>query len=354
MRRIITTFALTLSLSASAPAQDQPRTTADAEAAKARAQAVLKQAREALGGEANLAAVKSLQANGDFKTAMGGREVQGDFKVELLMPDKFMRTATMAMGQMQMTRIEAVNGDVVWTDMKRSMSPTGAGGMTGGEGAMGGGMGAPGGPTGGGGMGGPGGGGDGIGGGGGRGGGMGGGGGRGGGMGGRGAGMGGQMPGGASAAISMSPEAEDAMKKQARADYLRFMIAVLLSTPGSSQFEFSYDREMEATEGKVDVLKVQGPDDFSMLLLFDQRTRRPWMAVYQQPAQRGPRSSADASEEPKVMDVQLFFADHKQVGNVWLPHRIVKGASGRMLEQWKVSKYKLNPEIKPNRFEKKK
>jgi hypothetical protein len=340
-------LALTLILSAFAFAQDQP---SNAEAAKARAQEVLKQAREALGGEANLAAVKSLQAQGKFKTAMAGREVQGDLKIELLMPDKFMRTTTTTLGPAQITRVEAINGDQAWVDTKRSMSP--AVGMMGGEGG-GGGMGGPGG-----------GGGEGIGGSGGIGGGGGGGIGGGGGMGGRGGGrgrggMGGEAPAGrdASGPVLMSPEVEDAMKRQARADYTRFLIATLLASPGSSQFEFSYDREMEAKEGKVDVLRVLGPDNFQMLMLFDQKTHRPWMVVYRQMAPRGPRNPQNPDQEPsepKMEDVQLFFADHKQVNNLYLPHHIVKGASGRMLEEWKVGKYKLNPDIKPNKFEKKK
>ncbi len=343
MRSFISALTLMLVLSASALAQDPPT---GAEAAKSRAHEVLKQAREALGGEANLAAIKSLQANGDFKTLQAGREVKGNFKIELLMPDKFMRTATMAMGPMEMTRIETINGAQVWTDMKRGMSAMG--GMTGGEGPMGGGMGGPGGPIGGDGMGGGGGGMSGGRGMGGRGG---------GGRGGMGGGMPGNRPGAASGPISMSPEAEDAMKRQARADYTRFLIAVLLATPGSSPFEFSYDRETETKDGKVDVVRVLGADDFEMLMLFDQKTHRPWMVVYRQPAPRGPRNPQNADQEPsepKMMDVQLFFADHKQVGNVWLPHRLVKATGGQMTEDWKVGKYKLNPGIKPNKFEKKK
>jgi hypothetical protein len=345
MRSIISALSLTLFLLAGAFAQDQP---VGAEAAKSRAQEVLKQAREALGGEANLATIKSLQANGDFKTLQAGREVKGNFKIELLMPDKFMRTATMIMGPMEMTRIEAITGAQAWTETKRSMNALG--GMVGGEGPMGGGMGSPGGPIGGDGMGGAGG----PGGGGMGGGGMGG---RGGGRGGMGGGAPGNRPGAASGPVSMSPEAEDAMKRQARADYTRFLIAVLLATPGSSPFEFSYDRETETKDGKVDVLRIIGPDDFAMLMLFDQKTHRPWMAVYRQPAPRGPRNPQNADQEPnepRLVDVQLFFADHKQVGNVWLPHRLVKAAGGQMTEEWKVGKYKLNPDIKPNKFEKKK
>ncbi len=346
MRSIISTLTLTLFLSALAFAQAQPGA---AEAASSRAQEVLKQAREALGGEANLAAIKSLQANGDFKTLQAGREVKGNFKIELLMPDKFMRTTTMAMGPMEMTSIQAINGDQAWTDMKRSMSAMG--GMMGGEGGGGGGIGGAGGGdvTGGAGGGGIGGAGGGIGGGGGgRGG---------GGRGGMGGGMGGGMSGGASGPISMSPEAEEAMKRQARADYTRFLIAVLLATPGSSPFEFSYDGEAETKDGKVDVVRILGPDGFVMLMLFGQKTHRPWMVVYRQMAPRGPRNPQNADQEPsepKMVDVQLFLADHKQVGNVWLPHLLVKAVGGQTTEEWKVGKYKLNPDIKPNKFEKKK
>src|SRR5437867_12468344 len=66
---------------------------ADPAAAQARAQEILKQAREALGGEANLRAIQSLAANGNFKATIMGRSAQGDFKIELLMPDKFIRLA---------------------------------------------------------------------------------------------------------------------------------------------------------------------------------------------------------------------------------------------------------------------
>src|SRR5262245_20035275 len=285
---------------------------------------------------------------------MFGRTVQGNFKIELLMPDKFMRTATASMGPMEMTRSEIVNGDQTWFDVKRSMSSL-AGGAGGGDGGLGGASGGGGGM--GDGEGGPGG----AGGGGRGGGGMGG---RGGGRGGGGrGGMGGGMPGGAGASgpIAITPEMEDAMKKQSRADYARFLIAVLLATPGSaqgsSQFEFVYDRETETKDGKADVVRVIGPEDFAMLMLFDQKTHRPWRVVYRQLAPISPRNQTtivDEAKEPKVMDVQLFFADHKQVNNVWLPHHIVKGSNGQMMEEWKISKYKLNPDIKANRFEKKK
>jgi hypothetical protein len=345
-------FLLTLTLLLSAAAFAQTTPTDNPEAAKARAREVLKQAREALGDADKLAALKSLQIQGDFKGMRAGRPSQGDFKIELLLPDKFMRTARTSMGPMEMTMIQAVNGPDAWFDMKQSMSMGGGSGM-GDAGGMGGGGG-----------GGMGGGGGGMGGGGGGmgGGGMGGGGGR------RGGGMGGGMPGGGMGGPGgglrgISPEMEDTMKKEARDDFSRLLLGVLLLAP-SAQFEFSYDQTLEAKDGKADVLRITGPNEFQGLLLVDQQSHRPRMLAYRAPAQRAPRRPGGApgapppideeAEGPKMADYQLFFMDHKQVDNLWFPQRIVKASGNQMVEEWKLNKFKLNPDLKPSRFEKKK
>lgn len=312
--------------------------TPDPAAAQAHAQEVLKQAREALGGEANLKAIQSLAANGNYKATVMGRPVQGDFKIELIAPDKFQRTASASMGPMQITRIETVNGEHAWTETKNEMGG-GGGGFGGGDGAGFGGGAASGG------------------GGGGRGGGGGGGGGR----GGRGGGGDAGAPGTNKAAISDSPE----VQRQTRADAVRFMIAVLLASPDPSAFKFSYDRELDGKDGKMDILSVIGTDGFGMYMMFDQKTHRPSMLYYAAPAPRpmrrpqagaqsGATNTDDENGEPKMLEYQLFFSDHKQIGNVWLPHRIVKATGGQMVEEWKLTKYKLNPELKANKFEKKK
>lgn len=351
MRLCLSLLALVLTLPASTFAQSQP---SDPAKARAQAQEILKQAREAVGGEANLASIKSLQANGNFKAALGGREAQGELKIELLLPDKFLRTTTMTMGPMEITRLEAVNGAQAWTDTKRSTGMMGGDSSGGGFGAAGGGAGGVGGVGGAdtGGIGGAAGGIGGAGGGGGRGG-------R-GGMGGRGGGMGMPNGGTANARIELPPEVQAEMQRQVRADFNRFLLALLLTAPAGSPLDISYERELETKDGKLDVLSVTGPDDLAFWFLFEQKTHRPWMLTYRAPAPRNPRNqptdAADLNEAnaPKMLDYQIFFADYKQVNNLWLPHRLVKAANNRMIEEWKVSKYKLNPDLKPNRFEKKK
>ena len=306
----------------------------EVEAGKARAAAVLEQGREALGGANNLTAVKSLLVQGEFKGALGNRPTQGDFKIELLLPDKMLRTTTVSMGPMSLTRTETVNASVAWFDIKTAMGDMGGGGMGGtGGGGIGGGEGGIGG----------------------------GGGGRGGGRGGvRGAGAdnpGGRMPG----MGAVSPEMEELMKQAARADLARLLIGVLLTTPDAAKFDFVYEKEVEAKDGKIDVLRVTGPNDFVALLFCDQKTHRPAILAYRAPEPRGPRGAAQPPPNPdqelggpKLVDYQLYFSDHRPEGTITVPHRIIKVTEGRMVEDWKLNKFKLNPDLKPTKFEKKK
>jgi len=283
------------------PAQETPKA--------ARALEILKQAREALGGEANLKAIRSLSASGKFNGAIGGRATKGDIDLDLLLPDKYMRTIKMSMGPANITRIEAVNGDQVWMDMKRGM---GIGGILGGMG--GGGMGGPGG--------------------GGRGGG--------GGPGGGGRSGDGQMGG-------MREMNTPAMREQVRADFTRVLVAWLLTSPASSPVEFAYEQEFETKEGKADVLRVTGANDFYLLLGMDQRTHRPVMLVYRALAprraagSRGNEEPSDRPREPEWVDMEVHLSDYKAAGKVFLPHRVVKTSNDQTVEEWVISKYKLNP-----------
>ncbi len=319
-------------------------------ASKARALSILKQTREALGGEANLAAVKSLALNGEFRTVMGGREVKGDIKIEMMLPDKYQRTIKTTMGPMILTRIDTTNGVEAWRDQKRDMAMVaGSGGDAGGfgGGAAGGGGGGP--ASVGGGGGGFGGGGGGFGGGGG------------GGRGGRGGGgFGGPGgPGGGNAGSGILGEASPEVQRQIKEDYSRLLLMLLAGTSAGASFDYFYDRELDAKDGKIDVIRVTGKDDFVNWLMIDQKTHRPWMVVYRalaarQPRQQGATIVGEGNDEPKVLDYQLFLGDYKQEGNIWLPHQFARVVNNQPQEEWKLTKIKLNADIKANKFEKKK
>ena len=65
---------------------------AQASDAKARAREILDQTRAALGGDAALKAVQSLSAVGDFRSGSGNTQASGEVQLDLLLPDKLMRT----------------------------------------------------------------------------------------------------------------------------------------------------------------------------------------------------------------------------------------------------------------------
>ena len=61
----------------------------------------------------------------------------------------------------------------------------------------------------------------------------------------------------------------------------------------------------------------------------------------------------DAMERAPEVDVRLAFADYKTVNGISLPHRIVRSEGGTPTEETTISKYKINPSLKADKFEKK-
>jgi hypothetical protein len=52
--------------------------------------------------------------------------------------------------------------------------------------------------------------------------------------------------------------------------------------------------------------------------------------------------------------VQLYFADYRPVDGVLFPFQIIKAVNGVPVDEWKFEKLKINPDLKPKLFEKKK
>lgn len=91
---------------------------------KGRSEELLRQAREALGGESKLRSVQALAASGNFRRVTGGLDLSGQIKLEFLLPDKFMKTEiTNLPGNIgQVTRAMVLNGRQAWTDSRSSSS----------------------------------------------------------------------------------------------------------------------------------------------------------------------------------------------------------------------------------------
>src|SRR5918992_2393570 len=92
--------------------------------ADARAEEVLKQAREAMGGE-RLQKIEGLYINGQYRRAFGDRQMAGDREISILLPDKYLVEDAMNAGGLATASINTrgLNGDRAWS------ANSGGGGM---------------------------------------------------------------------------------------------------------------------------------------------------------------------------------------------------------------------------------
>jgi hypothetical protein len=306
-RSVLIGIALTASPVIPAPGQ--------APDAKARALEVLDQARAALGGRAALEAVHSLSGSGDFRTGSDSSAVSGEVQLDVLLPDKLMRTMKWSPGQaMKVTSVEVVNGEDVWADAKAKQPSQALGGAPAGGGGMG----------------------------------------RGGrrSMGGGGGGV--KVPG----VSGPAPQLEEGRdSRQMRLDSSCLIMGLLLRFPDSAKAELSYAGDGDILGAKVDFVKIATGDGLAISLALDRKTHRPVMASYN-------ASMADATgegqsqDQAETADVQIYFSEYKAIalkrfGDIWLPWQITRTLKGQTVEDMHIKKFQLNPSLKPKQFEKK-
>ncbi len=278
----------------------------------ARAQELLSQARAAIGSDK----IKSLSIAGTYRQMLGEREMSGDIELEMMLPDKFLKTSVMSpMPGIEVTRLEALNGEKAWTDMQNN------------------------------------------------------------------------APAGGNLILRIAPSggnSADAQKAQQmfiRQEWTRLLLGVLGQSPVAVPLEYSYGGEAEAPDGVADVIEVKGKViGLTAQLFLDQKTHRPLMLSYQgrKPQMRmmtrqmshsdeakkktpeemekeikeaQAKAAAQAAAEPMV-EIQLRFEDFRAEGGVTLPHRISRTIDGQANEEWQLTKFKINPIIKADKFEK--
>jgi hypothetical protein len=259
-----------------------------------RSQELLRQAREALGGQARLGSVQALAVSANFRRKTGELDLSGQIKLEFLLPDKFMRSETTNLpGNIgQITSAMVLNGRQAWTDFRSSSS---------------------------------------------------------------------EVPLVRSA--SGDPQREAELQTRLRSEYLRYLIAWLLTVPSSIRVDFDYAGEAQAQDGRAQVLDVKGGDGFVVRLFLDDKTHRPLMLSYRAPAPRqfnigvgrtgniikGKGQTPGSGD----IDVQVHFSDYRSVDGILLPYRLTKTVNGTVEEELNIVKFKINPALKAGQFQKK-
>jgi hypothetical protein len=294
-------------------------------AAQDRVAGIIAAARKALGGEDKVTALKTLTAEGPFRRSMGGRDMEGTTSVTIARPDKMKRVDEMQMGGMvggpTIERTSVLNGTTAWDD-------------TANRGGMGGGMQIV--------------------------------------MRGPGEGPG---PGGAAA----TPEQLNEARVRRMRVQLQRLTAALLAEASTPWVDAGI---AESPEGKADILETKEETGRTLRLFIDQATHLPLMVQYQDPkpmvminggpGRGGPGGPGGGPGGPpptpeqvqqRVAEMQrnppplgtfaMHLTDYKKVDGIMLPHKIETSLDGEPNEEWTIEKYKVNPQVKADTWEKK-
>jgi len=300
MRKILSVLALVL-LSASAVLADDSK-----------AQEILKQARQAIGGEEQLQKIQSLEIKGQYRRVFGERQMGGEREISILLPNKYLVEDAMNAGGMSTALINtrALNGDKAW-----SGNSGGGGGMIF-----------------------------------------------------RIAGPGGQQ--------ASPEQMEAMQRRIYNAEFSRYLLAMILTPPPSLAVEYKYTGESDVEDTKADVIDVSGPDNFSVRVFFDQKNHLPLLLSYRGPKPRvmtmtrqaggaakpedlkkaqedaEKKMHAEAPPAPEEVDFYIRLTDHKKVGGIMLPHKLTFLTESEVSEEFEISKYQLNPQFKADHFDK--
>jgi hypothetical protein len=276
----------------------------------ARAQEILKQARQAIGGDEQLQKIQGLEIKGQYRRTFGDRQMGGDREISILLPNKYLVEDAMNAGGLStaMINTRALNGNQAWS------------GNSGGGGGMVFRIGGPGGQQ-----------------------------------------------------VSPE-QMEAMQRRIYTAEFSRYLLAMILTPPPSLAVEYKYAGESDVEDAQADVIDVSGPDNFSVRVFFDKKSHIPLLLSYRGPKPRimtmtrqagsKPEDVAKAREEaekkmhaeapaaPEEVDFYIRLTDHKKVGGLMLPHKLTFLTENEVSEEFEISKYQLNPQFKADRFEK--
>jgi len=288
--------------------------------ADARASALRAQARSALGGEPALTPVHAVALQGHFhrqpppdggpadaaRPARGplGREAEGDLDVEIALPDKMRVEASVSRtGAPSFTMITGLSGAQAF------MGTEGAPGF------------------------------------------------------GRGARTENEAAGPAGGRRPSEDERRAALGRRMQAELDRMRLGLFADAGDGASW--TYAGQAESPDGRADVLDVALPSGAKARVFLDAATHVPLMVTYQEtmPARRFRRPpSADGAEgtaeavpspaPPRMVEGTLFLSDRRAVNGIQLPFRISRAVDGKVVDEWEITRWRVNPTLKPERFEK--
>ena len=277
----------------------------------ARAQQILKQARQAIGGEEQLQKIQGLQIKGQYRRTFGDRQMGGDREIDILLPNKYLVEDAMNSGGLStaMINTRGLNGDKAWS------GNSGGGGMV--FRIMG--------------------------------------------------------PGGQQASPEQMEEMQRRIYSAEFSRYLLAMIltpppalAVEYKYVGESEVEDAQADVIDVSGPDNFAVRVFFDKQSHIPLLLSYRGPKPRvMTMTRQAGSSGtPEDMKKAREEamkkmagenppaPEEVDFFIRLTDHKKVGGLMLPHKLTFLTESEVSEEFEISKYQVNPQFKADLFEK--
>ena len=164
-----------------------------------------------------------------------------------------------------------------------------------------------------------------------------------------------------------NPEVQAALRDQLRREFACLAYAWFSHVPPSFPLRASYGGVQTSEAGSVEAIDLTGPDQFAARLFVDQATHRPLLLSYRDLLPRNigylttarPGSEGEPGSRPtgevEEQTVQLFLADYRPVEGpmktrLQLPFQMVRAVNGRPVDEWRVEKYRLNPGLKAKSF----
>jgi hypothetical protein len=278
---------------------------------------ILAAARKAIGG-GRLDSLKTFSVQSEVQRNMGGMQITSDVEIFLELPDKYARVETLNGGPGMMVS----GGGATGFNGERVLQKIGAG--PGGGGMM-------------------------I----------------------RMGGAGNALPPAEKPAAEQLEQMKIAALRNSKNEASRLMLGWFAMAHPAARAEYVYLGEAESVEGKAYVLEARSADGLAARLFIDERTHLPLMVTYKgaQPrvvnqsmnvsgaghvVTQGPdaqKQTQDAQRQPPAtVDFTIYFEDWRDADGVKFPFKLRRASGSDTVEEWSLSKAKVNPRIDPKKF----
>ena len=286
------------------------------------ANVVLTAAREALGGDKKLSAVKTIVATGRTRQVRGENLVPIEFEIAIELPDKYVRKDEIPAQESEPTTVGFSGEELIQfpvPTLPTMPMPQRAGGP----------------------------------------------------------------PAPTAASLDAARKARLANVKQ---DFARLTLGMFAGSFPGFPVTFSYVAKAEAPQGKADVLEVKGPANFAARLFVNAETHLPVMVTWTPPAppqrggpppQRGSGPPSPAAASPATAgqvpqagregqpggrgpapgpaspppESRIYYADYRDVNGMQIPFRLRRAVGPDTIEETTFDGFKINTKIDPKKFE---